>query len=79
MAPYSGRVHRVQRRVENIVDERTGKMLRLRDCLVLDGAVCRSLYSRRRIGCPRAIQSYWRQQWLEPLGDEPAGSAPAGD
>ena len=70
MTPYGGRTFRVAKRVERIVDERTGKMIALRNCLILDGVYCRSLYSGRRIGCPRAILPYWREQWLEPLEDE---------
>jgi hypothetical protein len=70
MTPYGGGTYRVARRVERILDERTGKMIALRNCLILDGVYCRSLYSGRRIGCPRAILPYWREQWLEPLEDE---------
>lgn len=70
MAPYSGGTYPVAKRLERIVDERTGKMVALRNCLILDGVYCRSLYSGRRIGCPRAILPYWREGWLEPVEDE---------
>lgn len=66
MAPYCGEFHRVARRVTRIVDERTGKLITMKTpCIVLDGVVCRAHYSRYRILCPRALPSYWRENWLE--------------
>jgi hypothetical protein len=66
MSPYSGEVHRVARQVTRIVDERTGKLIAMKTpCIVLDGVVCRAHYSRYRILCPRALPSYWRENWLE--------------
>jgi hypothetical protein len=63
---YCGRQARVLRRVERIVDERTGKLLRLkRPCVVLEGVTCRGSYHRC---CPRADYPYWREIWLERVG-----------
>ena len=63
---YCGREARVLRRVERIVDERTGKLLRLkRPCIVLEGVTCRGAYHRC---CPRADYPYWREIWLERVG-----------
>ena len=46
-----------------IIDERTGKLLRLkRPCIVLEGVTCRGEYHRC---CPRADYPYWREVWLE--------------
>jgi hypothetical protein len=65
MLPQCGREYRVLRRVEQIIDEKTGKMIRMRnDCIVLDGVVCSGLVSRGRLFCPRSIPSYWREAWL---------------
>lgn len=61
MLPYCGQRARVLSRVERIIDEKTGRMLRLRDCVVLQDVFCRSLYHRF---CPRAIYPYWREAWL---------------
>ncbi|HJQ48270.1 MAG TPA: hypothetical protein VJ870_18400 [Amycolatopsis sp.] len=61
MLPYCGRQARVLRKVERIIDEQTGKMLKLRDCVVLEDVYCKSLYHRF---CPRAIYPYWREAWL---------------
>jgi hypothetical protein len=63
MLHYCGRRYRVERRVERILDERTGGMILLpRDCIVLEGAACRSDYHRF---CPRSIPHYWREIWLK--------------
>jgi hypothetical protein len=56
----------VRRRVERIIDERTGRMLKLKNpCITLEGVACKAEYSNCRLVCPRAIPSYWREAWLE--------------
>lgn len=65
-APYCGQEHVVHARVTQIIDEPTGRMVQFpNECIVLEDVYCRSCYSDRRIGCPRAIYSYWRECWLE--------------
>jgi len=64
--PYCGKTYRVLRRVERIVNERTGKMQDMKTpCLILDDVICRSRYSECRLFCPRSIYAYWREIWLE--------------
>jgi hypothetical protein len=66
MLAYAGRECTVLRRVEQIIDERTGRMMRLpNDCIVLDGVVCPGRLSERRLFCPRAIYPFWREIWLQ--------------
>lgn len=63
MLPYCGGIYRVLRRVDHIIDERSGKMMYMKSpCIILDGAICRSDYHRL---CPRAIYPYWRENWLK--------------
>jgi hypothetical protein len=62
MLKYCGRQARVLRRVERIIDEKTGRMLYLRNpCIILEGVICTSDYHRL---CPRGIYPYWREIWL---------------
>lgn len=62
MLAYCGGIYRVLRRVHHIIDEKTGKMMHMKfPCIVLEGVVCKSDYHRL---CPRAIYSYWRENWL---------------
>jgi hypothetical protein len=68
MLKYSGRRGRVLRRVEHIIDEKTGKMLHIKgDCIILDGVICTGDYHR---SCPRSIYPYWREIWLKRV-DQP--------
>jgi hypothetical protein len=63
MARFCGKTARVLRRIDTIVDEKTGKMLHMKSpCIVLEGVVCEGVYSAN---CPRAITAYWREIWLE--------------
>jgi hypothetical protein len=74
MLPFCNRRFRVLRRVERIVDEKTGKMLRLPGvCLILDGVTCGGNLSRDRMFCPRAIYPYWREIWLKRAESDKTG------
>jgi hypothetical protein len=71
MVRYCGRETRVLRRVEQIVDERTGRMRIIPgDCLILDGAICTAEY---HLACPRSIYPYWRETWVTRVDDTPRG------
>lgn len=62
MLRYCGGTFRVLKRVNQIVDERTGKMMKMKSsCIILEGVACVSDYHRF---CPRAIYHYWREGWL---------------
>ncbi|MGB9069865.1 MAG: hypothetical protein WCC21_14945 [Candidatus Acidiferrales bacterium] len=63
MLPYCGGIYRVLRRVHRIVDEKTGKVVSMKNpCIVLEGVVCKSDFHRL---CPRAIYPFWRENWLK--------------
>jgi hypothetical protein len=67
MLPYCGGIYRVLRRVNRIIDEKSGKMLNMKyPCIVLEGVVCKSDFHRL---CPRAIYAYWRENWLRRAND----------
>ena len=73
MAPHCGKVFRVLSRVNRIVDEKTGKMLQMKNpCIVLEGSVCTAVYNKNTIFCPKATYAYWREIWLERTDDLPA-------
>jgi hypothetical protein len=69
---YCGTRATVGRQVTRIVDERTGKMIKLGDCVVLDDVVCLGKY---RLACPRAVTPYWREAWLRRVPED-VGSKP---
>ena len=66
MVPFTEREYEVERRQKQIIDERTGKMIRFKtDAIVLKDVVCEARYAICRRFCPRAIYPYWREIWLE--------------
>ncbi len=75
MLPHCGSEKQVLRRVERIVDEKTGKLIHFRQpCIILDGVTCSGHLSTHRMFCPRAIYPYWREVWLDRVdaGDDRA-------
>ena len=66
MLPYCGGTFRVKDRVERLIDEKTGRMLKIpKDCLILDDVVCSGELSTGRWFCPRRIYAFWREAWVE--------------
>jgi hypothetical protein len=66
MVPFTERKYEVDRRVRQIIDERTGKMIRFKtDAIILKNVFCEARYAIHRRFCPRAIYPYWREIWLE--------------
>lgn len=75
--PFCGGTYRVLRRVEKIINERTGKMRDMKTpCIILDNVICEARYSDCRYFCPRSIFSYWRELWLERVGPAPENANP---
>lgn len=73
MLTYCGGIFRVLRRVDRIIDAKTGKMQSMKyPCIILEGVTCRSDYHRL---CPRAIYHYWRENWLMRAADVPIRAA----
>ena len=62
MLMYCGGTYSVRKRVRQIIDEPTGKLIAMkRDCIILDGVICTSKYHGL---CQRAIYPFWREIWL---------------
>ncbi len=66
MLPYCGRRARVLDKVTRIIDETSGKVIKLSDCYVLEDVICLGLYKRF---CQRAITPYWRSGWLRKVDE----------
>jgi hypothetical protein len=77
MLPYCGQTMRVKERVERIIDESSGRLIRIpKDTIILEGSVCSGECSTGRWFCCREIYAYWREAWLERV-EQPA--APPAD
>ena len=62
MVRYCGGRYRVRSRVERLIDERTGRMLHLRNpCIILDGVEATGEFVRFN---PQREYPYWREIWL---------------
>jgi hypothetical protein len=67
MVTYTGQRARVLARVDKIIDEGTGEMVRMKSpSVILDEIVC-TLENYQF--CPRAIYPYWREIWLRRVGE----------
>jgi hypothetical protein len=67
MSRYCGREARVLRRVDRCIDERTGRLLEMKNpCIVLENTICTGGYNAN---CPRSIYAFWREIWLERVDD----------
>lgn len=63
MARFCGRTARVKARATRLVDERTGRMLTMKNpCIVLEDVVCEGAIT---LSCPREYVCWWREIWLE--------------
>ena len=77
LVPYCGKVFKVRTRIERFIDEKTGKMMNMKTpAIILDGVYCQSIYSGKRILCPRAVFLWWREIWLERVSDSAAEQVP---
>lgn len=67
--PYCGGTYRVRNQCNRIVEEHTGKIIQFKTAtVILEEVYCRGCYSQKRLFCPRAIYSMWREIWLERVG-----------
>ena len=65
MLKHCNRTYRVLRRVEKIIDDKTGQMLHMKNpCIVLDGVYTSGEFERF---CPQHDLIFWREGWLDPL------------
>jgi hypothetical protein len=64
--PYCGRTFQVAKRVNQIIDERSGRMIKMKTpAIMLEGAICGGRYTEFCMFCPRSTYPYWREIWLE--------------
>jgi hypothetical protein len=63
MARFCGREATVERRVDHVINEKTGRMAHLKTpAVVLEGFICEGAYNAN---CPRGWTCFFREIWLE--------------
>jgi hypothetical protein len=68
--PYCGGEYRVRSRLNKFIDEKTGKLITLKNSsILLEGVWCGSRYSECRMYCPRGIYTWWREIWLDRVSE----------
>lgn len=71
MLRYCGQTMRVRGRVGQVIDDKSGRMLKLRkDCVILEHAYCSGELTQGCWFCPRQIYPFWRDAWLRRI-EEP--------
>jgi hypothetical protein len=78
MLKHCGQCYAVLRRVDKIIDDASGRMLRMKTpCIVLDSVDASGEYLRF---CAQHDHPFWREAWLERVEDRgpPVASAPDG-
>jgi hypothetical protein len=63
---FCGKRFRVLDRLDKIINEKDGMMIRLNNTVKLDGSVCSGICRR---GCKRSGYTYWREIWLKKVED----------
>lgn len=67
MDRYCGGVYIVKKRVDRFFDERTQRLLKLRDVVILEGVYCEPEPHKEEpfAGCQRTCFLFWKEAWLE--------------
>jgi hypothetical protein len=66
MVKYCGKKLKVLKKVRKVIDEKTGRLLTLKnESVILEGAICCGHHSPNRLLCPRSLYSFWRDIWLQ--------------
>jgi hypothetical protein len=70
MLYHCGRRFRVLAPLEAMISETTGRMIRVSNTVILEGATCEGICIKN---CPRAHHFFWREAWLKRVheGAEP--------
>lgn len=65
MTPACGRRFRVAQRITRIIEEKSGRMLTMKNpCITLEGVYCQALYTHYSLLCSRRVTPYFREIWL---------------
>ena len=65
MAAHCGRVYRVRKPVERMFDERAWKMLKLKDVITLEAAICNGIGMHDQETCDRGCFFFFKTQWVD--------------
>ncbi len=64
MSRFCGKRYRVYKRVERMMLESNGEIRKIKNTVLLEGAICEDLY-----GCDRSCYHFWKEAWLKRWSD----------
>jgi len=67
MKKYAGKRHRILRRVQLIYNESENKMVRMKNTVLLEGAICDGKDLDGIEQCQRLCFYYWKEHWLKKI------------
>jgi hypothetical protein len=65
MDRFCGKRFRVLKRMERMLLESTGEIRKIKNTVLLEGAMCEDLF-----GCDRSCLHFWREAWLKRVDGE---------
>lgn len=63
MIQFCGKRFKVRNRLDKMILERNGKMIEVKNTVILDGVTCQCFFAFG--GCPRREYQFWREVWLK--------------
>jgi hypothetical protein len=69
MKQYCGKRLRVFKKLKMMVDEPSWRMVRLKDSVILENAICDAKGQYDKEGCDRCCFYFWKEQWLRKVDD----------
>jgi hypothetical protein len=69
MKQYCGKRLRVIKKLKTMIDEQSWRMVRLKDSVILENAVCDAKGQYDKEGCDRCCFYFWKEQWLRKVDE----------
>ena len=69
MKKYCGKRLRVIKKLKTMVDEQSWRMVRLKDSVILENAICDAKGQYDKEGCDRCCFYFWKEQWLRKVDE----------
>ena len=79
MRRYCGTRQTVLKRLNMMFDERTRKMIKLRNTVILKDVICDGAGLFDREGCDRSCFYFWKDRWLRPISPGAQGNGRRSD
>jgi hypothetical protein len=69
MKEYCGKRLRVMKKLKTMIDEPSWGMVRLKESVILENAICDAKGQYEKEGCDRGCFYFWKEQWLRKVDE----------